>query len=925
MASRKQRRKARLRASTRSARRSSTDYLQLARQALAEDNGRKALDVLKRAKKSQSAGEGLDALLYCAAICRGRNLSAKDMHKEAAAMQAQAAEYRVAVNVTELAPDDLRLFLASLEPADAMATYAEHALEGSRIERAERILADRLVVEGCWDALAAMDLEHPFRRDAESAKSGIKAMERGDWTNAAEVFRMVGRRSPFAPWRLFCKAMIHFGEEDDESLQRAIAQLPDDFVMAGTVAAWKDPEGGSAPVRTILGLAGGQRRAQARELAETLDDGGPPRRIASAVARLARYLLPERPEEAYLDLLQIAALASRGRRLSADTVADAARILLPGERADAAIARMQLLVHHAAQLELDAGVALKVIDSLAAEYPEPGDRRIARGSVLESMARTALELRGWIGYSRREEVEFQRLMGHKIADVRWLSVELLEASLRADPDNRQGYKFLNELIRRGAPTKGRIESLLARMASRFPRDPAPLLELASNYYSRNAYRKAEDVLAEAARRAPHDERILDLQAIGFLKSATQGAKAGRSGRARSDLESAATMQRPLLSAVVSAKRILLDLMEGKGSAGVILSDIVNDLPSLEQLQVLLLLILEYSQNERHKRYLEEDLDAIQQALAARQHLVLELDPDDKMCLLRPLPVEFRVLYRPRGIAGFAADGLPGLLPSLNEDRFLEAIDLLLECYRRRSIVQEIDKRLARSPRQETQAMLRFYRAVIEMTMSGSKDPVHVIEVVNAADPPLLERLQAAAQRLSRYAYGDLSEALRRFDFSLLVPLPVFPDALDALDDLSIPQDFLDEEGHLLDSVIDDEEALQDDNDEPADLSDIDMHDVVHFLVDEAEEHRRNPRRGLSFERQIAMLEGALQECGWAGFAPADLKKGVEELRSCSVVARYLSSLAKQCAQNDMRDVLSPAANVLLHWGSTRRERSSRRR
>lgn len=840
-------------------------------------------------------------------------------------MQAQAAEYRAAVNVRELAPDDLRLFLASLEPADAMATYAERALDGSRVERAERMLADRLVVEACWDALVEMESEHPFRRDAESAMPGFTAMERGDWTSAAEAFRVVGRRSPFAPWRLFCKAMIHFGEEDDESLKRAIAQLPDDFVMAGTVAAWKHPEGGTAQVRTVLGLAGGQRRAQARELAEALDDGGPPNRIASAISRLARYLLPERPEQAYLDLLQIAALASRGQRLSADTVADAARILLPRERADAAIARMQLLLHHAVQLELDAGVALKVIDSFAAEYPEPSDRRIARGCVLESMARTALELRGWIGYSQQEKNEFQRLMGHKIENAYWLSVELLEASLRADPDNRQGYKFLSELIRLGAPTKGRIESLLARMASRCPRDPAPLLELASNYYGRNAYRKAEDVLAEAARRAPHDERILDLQAIGFLKSATQGAKAGRIGRARSDLKRAETMQRSLLSAVVPAKQILLDLMEGKGNTGEILSGIVNGLPSLEQLRVLLLLILEYSQNERHKRYLEEDLDVVLEAVAARQHLVLELSPDDKMCLLRPLPLEFRVLYRPRDIGRIAADELPGLLPSLDEDRFLEAIDLLLGCYGKRSIVQEIDQRLAGSPRQETQAMLRFYRAVIEMAMSGSKDPVHITEIVNAADPPLLERLQAAAQRLSRYVYGDLSEALRRFDFSLLVPVPVFPNAPDDLDDLSIPQDFLEEAGHFLDSVIDDEEALQDDEDGPADLSDIDMHAFVHFLIDEAEAHRRNPRRGLSFERQIAMLEGALHECGWAAFAPADLKEGVEELRSCSVVARYLDSLAKQCAQNDMRDVLSPAANVLLNWGSTRGRHGSRRR
>ena len=243
MASRKQRRKARIRASARAARRPAVDFIQLVRQALAENNGRRALDALKQAEKSQRAPEGLDALFYCAAACRSRNLAEKGMHKEAAAMRARAVQYRSAVRVAELAPEDLRLFLASLEPPDAMATYAVQASGGSRETHVERMLADRLVVDRCWDALEKMGSEHPFRMDAESAKPAVLAMEGGDWVDAAEAFRKVGRRSPFAPWRVFCKAMVHFGEGDAENLKRAVSQLPDDFVMAGTVAAWKEPDG----------------------------------------------------------------------------------------------------------------------------------------------------------------------------------------------------------------------------------------------------------------------------------------------------------------------------------------------------------------------------------------------------------------------------------------------------------------------------------------------------------------------------------------------------------------------------------------------------------------------------------------------------------------------------------------------------------
>ena len=100
-------------------------------------------------------------------------------------------------------------------------------------------------------------------------------MDAGDWERAARLLQGVSRRSPFAPWRLFCKAMVCFGAGDDEGLRRIIGLLPGDFILSHTVAEWRrlcTGEGGGGPVeiRRALGLEGGEVAALAGELRQAL-------------------------------------------------------------------------------------------------------------------------------------------------------------------------------------------------------------------------------------------------------------------------------------------------------------------------------------------------------------------------------------------------------------------------------------------------------------------------------------------------------------------------------------------------------------------------------------------------------------------------------------------------------------------------------
>ena len=931
MASRKQRRKARIRASVRSSRQLKEDLVLSARRYLAEANGRKSLDVLKQAQTNHPAPEQLDVLFYCACVCRARNLAEKGMRTEAVAMRSRAGHYQSSIQAAELSPEDLRLYVAALEPSEALAVYAAHAPGGERDFETERVLADMLVVDRCWDGLSALEPDDPFRMEAESVRSGVEAMDSGDWERAAGTLRGVGRRSPFAPWRLFCKAMVQFGEGNDESLRRTVEQIPDDFAMAGTVAAWKSlwGEGGVVPepVQSLLGLGAGQRRALAEDFARVLGRAESGQRIAQAITELARALSPEQPDDAVADLLQVAGLATSGTRLSLGTVREAARFLLPRERLGAAMARMRLLIQHKIRDEAEAGVALDVIRSLRDTYPNARERAIARGCVLDSLARTAFENRGVVDYSRDAWDDFRQLLGHEVEHSYWIDMELMHASLRADPDNRDGYLFVCDLVRRGAPGKGTLEPLMQRMASRFRHDPLPLLELAYDYYTRNAYRKAEDALAEAMLRAPHDERIRDLQAIGFLYSASQSAKAGRFGAAFADLGRAEAMERPSLAAVMPAKRILVELVSGKGNAGAVLSAGLDARPPLEQLQILILLAKDYQLNSTHKRFREKDESEIHLAFGRRQHLVDALEPDEKLSLLRPLPSEFRVLFHLLKNAQFVVFALPSVLDDLEEDRLFEAFDLMLDSRMHEAVRGDITARLDASLPSATRQLLRFYLAVIDLSEGHVDDARELRQIVELAEPPpVREKLRAAAQRLSRLFRGALAEALHRFDFEPLVPRPeLIPSMDEFLDEMPALRDLLRETPSLegvLESVLASEREFSDMGGSPDDQ---DLHGALHFLANEAEAHERNSADGMSFERQLSLLHEMLARCGWEQYSPGQLKEAVEEERSCPFVARYLDSLARQCARNDMRDTLSPSANVLLFWGSARRARGSRKR
>ena len=348
----------------------------------------------------------------------------------------------------------------------------------------------------------------------------------------------------------------------------------------------------------------------------------------------------------------------------------------------------------------------------------------------------------------------------------------MEASLAADPDNRDGYLFLLDLLRGQTAGKPKLQGVLQDMADRFPDDPAPWLELATLHYSRNAYRKAESALEEARQRAPHDDRLLDLQAVGFLKSADQSRRKGRFALAARDLQRAEDLGRKVLGPVLPAKRLLLEIVSGGQDAAATVAPHLQRLPPGAQLRTLALLIQDLHDNSHISNVRPEMGAAVRGLLADKAALAGECSPDEIARLLDPLPAELDILYDDRRLAPIFVSWWPALLKRLDADLLPPVLDILMECGGRTQVRAEIERRLRGVRKLRRDPLLAFHLAVLRYEDGSDHHSRRFMDIVNGADAATRERLRAAAARLARHTQGLLRQALLTFEFEPLDMPPI---------------------------------------------------------------------------------------------------------------------------------------------------------
>ena len=791
-------------------------------------------------------------------------------------MRAAAAQYRASISCRQLAEEELVQYFRYADGIEALEDYAHYLQAPSPpVLRVERMLADLLVIHRCWQGLEVFAADHPLRGDAGPVRQSLEAMDAGDWERAGGLLRGISRNSPFSAWRLFCKGMVCFGSGDNEGLRRVLDLLPADFALPHTIAEWRrhctgEGEGGSPAVQQALGTGSA---ALADQLGEAIHKGRM-RDIERIVPGLAAAIYPEEPLQARIALLQVVGLALPQNKVAIDSLPRLAGRFLPAERVPGAIAQIGMLFQQIVPHMWDPTPATLYLDRLPVEFPHAPDRALARARVLQDLVRTADKAGLQPHHLSPETVEcLAALLDEPLGDPGTLFARLMTASLAADPGNRDGYRFLLGLLRGHPQHRSRFETTLDDMAARFPDDPDPHLELAALHYARNAYRRAEKALAEGRRRAPHDERLLDMQAIGFLKSADQCRKRGRFELADRDLQRAGDLERPRLALVLRVKRLLLAVVSAGGDSAEVVAPHLERLPAGARLRTLALLLHDLAENSHVKNVAPEMASALKVLLRRQSTALDELGPDEILELVAPLPADFRILYEHLQTAPVVTGWWPALMERLDGDVLLAFFDILMACDELAPVRVEIDRRLRGRKKALRDPLLLFYLAVIRYQEGQDYDSRRFMEVLDAADAADQKRLRAAAARLAGHVYGPLREALQEFRFDMLdmLDLPFAPfGGGSPLDLLGGMGPFGDEAGPL---------AI--------------------------------PELGSHIEEELFDLEEIIEENNLRGAPLALLKEFAGDFRSSPKARRDLERIGRECEAENLSGELSPELYFLL--------------
>ena len=907
-----------------------------ARQSLDDGNPRKALELLRRVPRQGGDSEDLSLWLFCACVERARELARKGLAREAAAMRDRAGQNRAAVAVRELAEPDLIRYLRCLDRSEVVLVYAEYLGACPPLAGAERLLADRLVLDRCWEPLQCLPADHPLRRDAVPVERSVEAMDRGDWEAAAGLLAGIPRRSPFAPWRTFCKAMTSFADGDNGGLRRAVNLLPEEFPLGGTVAELKrcasiGERTGPAAVQQALGTDDALVAAAAARLRQALHRGGEPQ-IARHLVSLADVVYPENPLAARNDLLMIAARACFESSVPVSVFFDVAAQTVPEEYFISITTQATLLLQHADPGEIwDPSAAVIYLDNLSVPFPCPKDQALARGCVLESLARSGAEAGiHRYGLDADETRHVATLLGTPPQDPDLVLVDLMLASLAADPQSTTGYHFLLDLLRRyPIADDSRLRSTLHELTVRYPDAPEPWLELATQHYARNAYRRAEAALGEALRRAPYDDRILDLQAIGFLKSADQSRKRGRFSLAAQDLARAVDLRRPRLEPLLRVKRLLLELVQagtdaeaGAGAgAEAVAAPLLEPLVPAARLRTLAVAIHDLGENRNVKNVDPRIASELRQVLARAAGAIAQLDPDEALELVAGLPADCRILYGSLRVAPVLTEWWRVVLARLDGDRLTAGCDTLLACGGRKTVRDELERRLRGGRVTDHDPLLQFYLAVIRYEEREDYDATRFLEVVERADAPGRRRLREAAKRLAPLVDQPLRRALQQFDFESLERLvPSFEDLREMIEDLGGPG-MLD---RILGGGLRDPEVAEDAEDasldEPAEAAATEPSPrEFRAALSRAARNGRldRPGQGLLFEEDETLvildrLDAMIGSAGLRGATPEIMAETAHAVRGDGEVGRILDDLATWCATHARRAALSPELDALLY-------------
>ncbi|MDL1980563.1 MAG: hypothetical protein LWX02_03615 [Deltaproteobacteria bacterium] len=770
------------------------------KQFLDAGRARDAVSSLKLAIKKGAPTDDINPMLFRAYLLRESQLRQKGMNVEADSIHCQAATFMPTYD--KLSDMDLIAFMKGASIEDLISTYNRYIGENSRSSAVEQYLAGQFLIHRQWDLLDNLDERVPLKKDAAPVFRAAELMHSGDWESALACLKPVSRISPFAPARMFCLAMVSFYNEDDSGMQRALSMIPEEFPIYRVVKKLKKNPADLAclwegPVNTEKRVAEVLEHLKKKRFKDA----------ASQLRSIAELICPDDFDRAIFHLLELVWRFTWDNTINDYEYFRFIKRLLPENQSELLTAKTEYFEFE--QPLINTGQYLMHID---AEFPDREHARIAHALILLHAVEKIHKENFFVQSLRWDFELLGPALGITADKPDECLIEMTLKAIRLDPENRRSYELLANQPRYSRQIKNLVEEGLIQMLDYFPDDPFPCLELATIYYEKNAFRKAENILKEAMKRAPHDSRVIDRHVISLLISADNSIKKKKLHLASRDIEKADALSGKATLPLVVEKQILfqiteqgqLSLFDGKvvAGAGNVLSVIdraVAHLSPFEQISTIAMLILDAT-----GRFPEWDKKIFSELDRAFRHYaksIKDLSSAHIVSLLKPLSKKVRPLTRSRHIAGVILYRCKNILKYVDDTDIIPVLDILVDADLFKPALDEIKRRI-KNAGGRVKVLLEFYQVVIlHLTEELFMDLKAFQKVKDKTPESDLESLRTSARRLAKHASGPLKSVLESFDFTMSAP------SFGPMDDMTSPYDLFDD-----DFLMDDNEEYDEQDD-----------------------------------------------------------------------------------------------------------------
>ncbi|WP_212637994.1 hypothetical protein [Desulfocicer vacuolatum] len=762
------------------------DLMEKADNFLASGKPRDAIKVYKIAIKASKSSEQLKVVhnnLFMAYLERVKELTEKNMLVEAKALEKQSLTYLPAPELMNRTG-----MIAFLEMSDIREIF-EYVVKYLKCQGDDRIvsamIADAILLNNAWHFLEKTDDAGGLSRDASIVKSSVPLMDKGHWEKAAQSMKTLPRTSPFAHIRMFCRAMALFAAGDDKKMIKAISFIPGQSVFRKIADTLETTVQCVEEKRMIQGdqsLVGCLWEGPltvwetADEIIKQLEKKKFDKKTKQLIRDFSTAVLPDNPEYARQYILEtlwqqnisderkFIALEKSLLPEKADLISAKRGIVFPENALLNTVKYLDCLKKSGVDAHLLALTESLIIFSLC-DYIQGGSESAVLNEASEKVTK-----RFGISSNDDFDLRFMQFVAHGI---------------KCDPKNRPLYELSANLKSHSRKLKNLKEQLLLSMCEVYPEDPYPCIELASLYHSKNAFRKAENILKKAMEIAPYDSRVQDQHLISLIISADKGVNKSNFHLVWKDFEKAQKLDTGNNVILLREKELFYKICEKPEIPEKIIRMHLDELSSVERLKIISMLRMDAENKPKQGR--AKILRKVQSLLEKELKHISTLSSMEIIQILKPFPREWKYVFKSLRVDSLFFESMDHILKYLDDNDLIKLTDQILipdnfEFFQEAFYMRTQEGRFE-------DGLILFYSLVLDGLVEDDWDIDAFIDLLDDVDAETRKKIHEAGNRLSRYTHGPYKHALQTLNFGFLDDMFSGP----WLDDDDDDDDFMDDD------------------------------------------------------------------------------------------------------------------------------------